>query len=79
MAQVVQGMMSRCRFLELCVLATLAPLGGSGCRRVARRGVREGMPGEGTDREGGEDEGQRGRRGGAGRGFGLGRLLRRLF
>ena len=72
-------MMSRRRFLELCVLAMLAPLGGSGCRRVARRGVREGMRGERTDREGGEEEGQRGRRGGVGRGFGLGRLLRRLF
>ena len=71
-------MMSRQRFLELCVLAALAPLGGSGCRRVARRGVREGMRGESTDREGGE-EGQRGRRGGVRRGFGLGRLLRRLF
>ena len=65
--------MSRRRFLELGVgaVAGVALLGAAGCgsaRRIAR-GPRERTGGEGEDRER--------RRGG--RGFGLGRLLRRLF
>ena len=65
--------MSRRRFLELGLgaVAGVALLGVAGCGRARRiaRGPREGTGGEGEDRER--------RRGG--RGFGLGRLLRRLF
>ncbi len=65
--------MSRRRFLELGlgVVAGVALMDAAGCgsaRRIAR-GPRERTGGEGEDRER--------RRGG--RGFGLGRLLRRLF
>jgi hypothetical protein len=65
--------MSRRRFLELGLgtVAGVALLGGAGCGRARRiaRGQRERTGGEGGDRK---------RRRGY-RGFGLGRLLRRVF
>jgi hypothetical protein len=65
--------MSRRRFLGLGLgsVAGVALFGGAGCGRARRiaRGPRE--------RTSGEDENRDRRRGG--RGFGLGRLLRRLF
>jgi hypothetical protein len=65
--------MSRQRFLRLGLgtVAGAALLGGAGCGRTRRiaRGPRE--------RTGGEERDRERRRGG--RGFGLGRLLRRMF
>jgi hypothetical protein len=65
-------MMSRRRFLELGLGIVAGLSGGASCGRARRiaRGPRE--------HTGGQDE-ERERRRGAGRGFGLGRLLRRLF
>ncbi len=61
-------------------MVVLALFGDTGCRRVARQGLRRRK--EGTDREGKERQ-DRERRRGVGRGFGLRRilriLLRRLF
>jgi hypothetical protein len=75
--------MSRRRFLELCGAALMVgPLGGPGCRRVVRQGVRGEQRGRGegerTSRENGEGEERRRRRRGMG-GFGLGRILRLLL
>jgi hypothetical protein len=68
-----RGVMSRRRFLGLGLgtVAGVTLFGGAGCGRARRiaRGPRERTGGEGEDRES-----KRGRRG-----FGLGRLLRRLL
>jgi hypothetical protein len=79
-------MMSRRRFLALCGAALLVgPLGGTGCRRVVRQGMRGEQRGRGegerTSRANGEEaerEERRRRRRGMG-GFGLGRILRLLL
>ena len=67
--------MSRRLFIErvLFAVAGLALLGVGGCRRVVREGLREERR-ERTECEEAERERRRG-----GRGFGLRRLLRRLF
>jgi hypothetical protein len=75
--------MSRRRFLALCGAALMVgPLGGTGCRRVVRQGVRGEQRGRGEDErtihENGEGEERRRRRKGI-EGFGLGRILRLLL
>lgn len=70
---------SRRRFLSLSLTASagLMLLGGTGCRRATRRGLREGER-ERTGGEGGVEDRDRRRRRPV-RGGGLRRLLRRLF